>query len=265
VALWAEYSPNPALQLASGEMFEGKETRFGIGRSVLWAVSTTAASNGSVNAMHDSFSPLAGGVMMMNMLLGEIIFGGVGSGLYGMILFVILTVFMAGLMVGRSPEYLGKRIEAFEVKMAMIGVLAPAGTVLVLTGVASIYPPALQSLTNTGPHGLSEILYAFASMSNNNGSAFAGLNANTPFYNYTGAAAMLIGRYAPLFATIAIAGSLGQKRLTPPSSGAFPTHSPLFVLLLIGVILIVGALTFFPALTLGPILEHLLSQAGTTL
>lgn len=215
--------------------------------------------------MHDSLSPLSGGVALLNMLLGEIVFGGVGSGLYGMILFVVLTVFMTGLMVGRSPEYLGKRIEAFEVKMAMIGVLVPAGVVLVLTGIACIYEPALQSLTNTGPHGFSEILYAFASGANNNGSAFGGLAANTPFYNYSIGGAMLVGRYAPMVTTLAIAGSLARKRIAPPSSGVFPTHSPLFVLLLIGVILIVGALTFFPALTLGPILEHLLMQSGVTL
>lgn len=265
VSLLSEFQPNPALGVQAGEMMEGKETRFGITQSVLWSVATTAASNGSVNAMHDSLSPLSGGVALLNMLLGQIVFGGVGSGLYGMILFVVLTVFMTGLMVGRSPEYLGKRIEAFEVKMAMIGVLVPAGVVLVLTGIACIYEPALQSLTNAGPHGFSEILYAFASGANNNGSAFGGLAANTPFYNYTIGGAMLVGRYAPMVTTLAIAGSLARKRIAPPSSGVFPTHSLLFVLLLIGVILIVGALTFFPALTLGPILEHLLMQSGATL
>jgi K+-transporting ATPase ATPase A chain len=260
--LLAEYSSNPLLPDTT--RLEGKETRFGIMNSVLWATATTAASNGSVNAMHDSLSPLAGMVALFNMLLGEVVFGGVGAGLYGMLMFVILTVFMAGLMVGRTPEYLGKKIEKREVVMSMLAVLAPCAVVLICSALACVSPAALSSLNNQGPHGLSEILYAFGSMSNNNGSAFAGLNANTNFYNLLGAIAMLIGRFVVIIPALAIAGSMVAKKFSPPSTGTFPTDSGLFIIMLIGVVLIVGALTFFPALTLGPIVEHLLMQQGRT-
>jgi K+-transporting ATPase ATPase A chain len=259
-ALWAEQQPNPAL--AGLPNLEGKETRFGIMNSVIWATATTAASNGAVNAMHDSFSPLGGLVAMFNLMLGEVVFGGVGAGLYGMLMCVVLTVFLAGLMVGRTPEYLGKRIEAREVTLAMIAVLAPCGVVLFLSALACLTPAALTSLNNAGPHGLSEILYAFASMANNNGSAFAGLNANTPFYNLLGALAMFVGRFVVILPVLAIAGSLATKKFSPPSPGTFPTDGGLFVLLLCGVVLIVAGLTFFPALTLGPLVEQLLMQQG---
>ncbi|OGV71559.1 MAG: potassium-transporting ATPase subunit KdpA [Lentisphaerae bacterium RIFOXYB12_FULL_65_16] len=241
---------------------EGKETRFGIVNSVLWATATTAASNGSVNAMHDSLSPGAGLVALGNMLLGEVVFGGVGAGLYGMLMFMLLTVFMAGLMVGRTPEYLGKKVEAREVTLAMVAVLAPCATVLVFAALAVLTPAGLASISNPGPHGLSQVLYAFASTANNNGSAFAGLNANTGFYNYLGGIAMLIGRFAAIVPALAIAGSMAGKKTAPPSPGTFPTDGALFVVLLIGVVLLVGALTFLPVLTLGPVLEHLLLQQG---
>jgi K+-transporting ATPase ATPase A chain len=243
---------------------EGKEMRFGIVNSILWGSATTAASNGSVNAMHSSFSPVAGGVALLNIMLGEVIFGGVGAGLYGMLIFVILTVFIAGLMVGRTPEYLGKKIEAREIKLAIIAVLLPSACILLFSALASVTETALASRTNAGPHGLSEILYAFASGAGNNGSAFAGLNANTPFYNGLIGLAMWIGRFGVILPALAIAGSMVTKQVTPPSSGTFRTDSPLFTGLLIAVILIVGALTFFPALALGPIVEHLLMNAGRT-
>lgn len=255
IMLWSEYSTNPILM-------EGKEARFGVINSVLWAQATTSASNGSVNAMHSSLTPLAGGIAMLNMLLGEIIFGGVGSGLYGMLIFVILTVFIAGLMVGRTPEYLGKKIESREIQMAIIAVLLPNASVLLFTALAVATETGLASRANPAAHGFSEILYAFASASNNNGSAFAGLNANTPFYNTFLGIAMLIGRFGVIIPVLAIAGSLLPKRIAPPSSGTFPTDRPLFVGLLIAVILIIGALTYFPALTLGPIVEQLLLMAG---
>jgi potassium-transporting ATPase potassium-binding subunit len=261
-ALFAEYSNNTVLPNTAH--VEGKETRFGVANSVLWATATTAASNGSVNAMHDSLSPLAGLVALFNLMLGEVVFGGVGAGLYGMLMMVILTVFMAGLMVGRTPEYLGKKIERREVVMAMLAVLAPCAVVLIGSALASVMPAGLSSLNNQGPHGLSEILYAFASMANNNGSAFAGLNANTNFYNLLGALAMLIGRFVVIIPALAIAGSMVSKRSSPPSTGTFPTDGGLFVVMLIAVIVIVGALTFFPALTLGPIIEHLLVKQGRT-
>jgi len=229
---------------------------------VLWATATTAASNGSVNAMHDSLSPGAGLVALGNMLLGEVVFGGVGAGLYGMLMFMLLTVFMAGLMVGRTPEYLGKKVEAREVTLAMVAVLAPCATVLVFAALAVLTPAGLASISNPGPHGLSQVLYAFASTANNNGSAFAGLNANTGFYNYLGGIAMLIGRFAAIVPALAIAGSMAGKKTAPPSPGTFPTDGALFVVLLIGVVLLVGALTFLPVLTLGPVLEHLLLQQG---
>ncbi len=258
--LAAEQQPNSALGV--GANWEGKEYRLGITTSVLWGAATTAASNGSVNAMHSSFSPLAGGIALLNIMLGEVIFGGVGAGLYGMLIFVILTVFIAGLMVGRTPEYLGKKIEAFEIKMAMLAVLLPSACILLFAAVASVIESGLSSRTNVGPHGLSEILYAFASAAGNNGSAFAGLNANTPFYNGLLGLAMWIGRFGVIIPALAIGGSMVGKKVAPPSPGTFPTDGPLFVVLLIAIILIVGALTFFPALSLGPIVEHLLAQAG---
>jgi len=259
-SLWSECRSNPIF--AGVTPMEGKETRFGVLNSVLWAVTTTAASNGSVNAMHDSLTPLSGLVALFNIMLGEVAFGGVGAGLYGMIAFVVLTVFMAGLMVGRSPEYLGKRIEKREIIMAMTAVLAPCVVILSFSALALMTDAGRSSITNAGPHGLSQILYAFSSTAGNNGSAFAGLGANTPFYNRLGAVAMLIGRFAVILPMLAIAGSLATKRVCPPSTGTFPTDGPLFVVLLVGVVLIVGALTFFPALTLGPVVEHLLMQQG---
>ena len=237
---------------------EGKETRFGPGNSVLWSVVTTSASNGSINAMMDSLTPLSGMVAMFNIMLGEVIFGGVGSGIYGIIMFIILTVFIAGLMVGRSPEFLGKKIEAFEVKMAMIAVLAPNFVILTFSAIGCMTTAGLSSLNNPGPHGLSEILYAFSSAAGNNGSAFAGLNTNTTFYNILLGLGMLIGRFGIIIPVLAIAGSMAGKKITPPSDGTFRTDTWLFGLLLIAVILIIGGLTFFPALSLGPVVEHLL-------
>jgi potassium-transporting ATPase potassium-binding subunit len=256
LSLYAEYASNPIF--GHLPLMEGKETRFGITNSVLWSTSTSAASNGSVNAMHDSLSPLAGMVAMINIMLGEIIFGGVGAGLYGIVIFVILTVFIAGLMVGRSPEYLGKKVEAFEVQMAIVAVLAPNIVILIFTAWASVSTMGLSSLNNSGAHGFSEILYAFSSAAGNNGSAFAGLNANTVFYNLTLGIGMLIGRFGVIIPVLAIAGNMAKKKITPPSSGTFHTDNWLFVGLLIAVILIVGGLTHFPALALGPIMEHLL-------
>jgi K+-transporting ATPase ATPase A chain len=267
-AYWAEAAGNPLLAAAgadpSGGNMEGKETRFGIVNSALWAVITTAASCGAVNAMHDSFTALGGLVPLFNMELGEIIVGGVGAGLYGMLLFAILAVFVAGLMVGRTPEYLGKKIEAKEVKMTMLALLILPASMLGFTAVASVLPDALSSLNNQGPHGFSEILYAYTSATANNGSAFAGLNANTVYYNTTLGIAMLIGRFAMIVPMLAVAGVLAGKKRLAPSSGTFPTHTPLFVWLLVGVVLIVGGLTFFPALALGPIVEHFLTHAGKT-
>ncbi len=260
VMLAAEYATNPLLGTAA--VMEGKETRFGILNSVLWSSATTSASNGSINAMHSSLSPIAGGIALLNILLGEVIFGGVGAGLYGMLIFVILTVFIAGLMVGRTPEYLGKKIEAREVKMATLAILLPSAAILLFTGLASVTESGLASRLNTGPHGFSEILYAFASAAGNNGSAFAGLSANTPFYNITLGLALWIGRLGVIIPALAIAGSMVGKSVAPPSSGTFPTHKPLFGAMLIAVVLIVGALTFFPALSLGPIVEHFIMAAG---
>lgn len=256
VSLYAEYAVNPLGGRLSS--MEGKETRFGIANSVLWSTSTTAASNGSVNAMHDSLSPLSGMVAMINIMLGEVIFGGVGAGMYGMIIFVILTVFIAGLMVGRSPEYLGKKIEAFDVKMAILAILAPALVILIFSGWASVTTLGLSSLNNDGPHGFSEILYAYSSAAGNNGSAFAGLNANTLFYNLTLGLGMLIGRFGVIIPVLAIAGNMAGKKITPASSGTFHTDNWVFAGLLTGIILIIGGLTFFPALSLGPIIEHLM-------
>ena len=262
ISLYAEYSSNPIF--GHLPLMEGKETRFGITNSVLWSTSTTAASNGSVNAMHDSLSPLAGMVAVINIMLGEVIFGGVGAGLYGMVIFIILTVFIAGLMVGRTPEYLGKKIEAFEVQMAIIAILAPSFVILIFTAWASVSSAGLSSLNNPGAHGFSEILYAYSSAAGNNGSAFAGLNANTLFYNLTLGFGMLIGRFGVIVPVLAIAGNMARKKVTPLSAGTFRTDNWLFMGLLIAVILIVGGLTFFPALSLGPIVEHLLMGSGIT-
>lgn len=262
VSLFSEFSPNSLFGNLS--LMEGKETRFGITDSVLWSTVTSAASNGSVNAMHDSLSPLGGMIPMINIMLGEVIFGGVGAGLYGMILFIILTVFIAGLMVGRTPEYLGKKIEAFDVKMAILSILAPAFVILLFTAWAAVSHLGLSSLNNAGPHGFSEILYAFTSAAGNNGSSFAGLNADTVFYNLTLGIGMLIGRFGVIIPVLAIAGNLVKKNITPPSSGTFRTDNSLFIGLLIAVIVIVGGLTFFPALSLGPIVEHLLMNSGVT-
>jgi len=262
ISLYAEYSSNPIF--GHLPLMEGKETRIGITNSVLWSTSTTAASNGSVNALQESLSPLSGMVAMINIMLGEVVFGGVGAGLYGMIIFIILTVFIAGLMVGRTPEYLGKKIESFEVKMAIIAVLAPSFVILLFSAWASVSNVGLSSLNNSGPHGLSEILFAYSSAAGNNGSAFAGLNANTIFYNLTLGIGMLIGRFGVIIPVLAIAGNLAGKKITPPSAGTFRTDNWLFAGLLIAVILIVGGLTFFPALSLGPIVEHLLLKSGVT-
>ncbi|MGJ0483239.1 MAG: potassium-transporting ATPase subunit KdpA [Methylomicrobium sp.] len=247
---------NPSHLQAGGNM-EGKETRFGIVNSALWAVATTAASNGSVNSMHDSFTPLGGMIPMWLMQLGEVIYGGVGSGLYGMIVFALIAVFVAGLMIGRTPEYLGKKIEAYEVKMASVVILIPPLMVLGGTAAAVMVDAGKSSIFNPGAHGFSEVLYAFSSAGNNNGSAFGGLSANTPFYNVMLGMAMLFARYWLIVPVLAIAGSLATKKIVPVSSGTLPTHTPLFVGLLIGIVLMVGALTFIPALALGPIVEHL--------
>jgi len=262
VAWWSETRVNP--MIGSPCWMEGKETRFGVMNSVLWGCVTTGASNGSVNAMHDSMSPLTGMIPMCNMMMGEIIFGGVGTGLYTMILYVILTVFLTGIMVGRTPEYLGKKIEAREMVWAIIGILLPSAVILVGSAAACLLPAARNCVANGGPHGLSEILYAFTSASENNGSAFAGLNANTVFYNLALAVAMLIGRFGVIIPVLAIAGLLVSKKAAPPSSGTFPTTGVAFVFVLIGVILIVGALTFVPPLFLGPVVEHGLMLKGVT-
>ena len=269
----AESAGNPAFTamnidqqagpLQPGGNMEGKEVRFGIANSAIFATATTDASCGAVNGMHDSFTPLGGMVPLVNIMLGEIIFGGVGSGLYGMLLFAIIAVFVAGLMVGRTPEYIGKKIEAREVKMAMLAILVLPLSILGFTAIAVITKEGLAGIANQGPHGFSEILYAFTSATGNNGSAFAGLSANTRFYNLATAAAMFMGRFLFIVPMLAVAGSLAAKKSVPLSPGTFPTHGLLFVILLIGVILIVGGLTFFPALALGPIVEHLALQAGT--
>ena len=262
---WAEAHGNPALeplQLAPAGNMEGKETRFGIAASSLFATVTTDASCGAVNSMHDSFTPLGGLVPLVNIKLGEVIFGGVGAGLYGMLVFVLLTVFLAGLMVGRSPEYLGKKVEAREMQMAVIYTLIFPFLILLLSAVAALLPAAARSLGNPGPHGLSEVLYAYASGTGNNGSAFGGLDANTPWWNGTLALAMAVGRFGMILPVLAIAGSMLGKRQVPESPGTFPTRGGLFVALLAAVIVIVGALTFLPALTLGPILEHFAAIAG---
>jgi K+-transporting ATPase ATPase A chain len=241
---------------------EGKEVRFGIANSALFATVTTDASCGAVNSMHDSFMPLGGAVPLVNMLLGEVIIGGVGAGLYGMLLFAILAVFVAGLMVGRTPEYLGKKIEAKEVKMAMLAILILPLSILGFTAIASVVPVGLAGPLNSGPHGFSEIYYAFTSGTANNGSAFSGLTANTLFYNTTLGFAMLIGRFLMIVPMMAVAGSLAGKTIVPASGGTFPTHTPLFVGLLVGVVLIMGGLTYFPAVALGPLVEHFAMNSG---
>lgn len=265
-AVAAEQQPTHALNLAdvdaSAGNMEGKEVRFGAVDSAIWASATTAASNGSVNAMHDSFTPLGGLVPLVLMQLGEIVFGGVGSGLYGMVIYAILAVFIAGLMVGRIPEYLGKKIEAFEIKMAALVILVPAIAILIGTAVACSTSEGVAALANSGPHGFSEILYAFSSGGNNNGSAFAGLTVNGTFYAYAIAIAMLVGRFWILVPVAALAGSLARKRITPVSSGTMPTDTTLFVVLLVGTVLLVGALTFVPSLALGPVAEHLQQLGG---
>ncbi|MFN8207473.1 MAG: potassium-transporting ATPase subunit KdpA [Bacteroidales bacterium] len=260
ISLFSEFSTNHLPGATS--LMEGKETRFGVSNSVLWSVCTTAASNGSVNAMHDSLSPLSGMIALLNIMLGEVIFGGVGAGLYGMLVFVFLTVFIAGLMVGRTPEYLGKKIDAFDIKMTIIAILAPGLVILLFSALAAVIPQGLAGLNNSGPHGLSEILYAFSSAGGNNGSAFAGLNANTVFYNITLAFGMLIGRFGIIIPVLAIAGNMAGKKVSPPSPGTFRTDSLLFVILLISVILIIGGLTFLPALSLGPVAEQLLQNSA---
>ena len=271
-AYWAEAKGNPLLKgvdqhaslMQSGGNMEGKEVRFGIADSTLFATITTDASCGAINSWHDSFTPLGGMVPLANIMLSETVFGGVGAGLYGILIYVVLSVFIAGLMVGRTPEYLGKKIEAYDVKMAMLVTLVFPLIILVLAGISSVEGFGTSSISNAGPHGLTQILYAFTSMAGNNGSAFGGLSGNTPWYNIAGAATMLIGRFFMILPMLAIAGNLAKKKYVPPSLGTFPVTTPLFSVLLVGVIVIVGALTFFPALSLGPILEHLLMQAGKT-
>jgi len=273
VAYWAEAGGNPQVQAmgvdrastdtAPGGNMEGKEVRFGIANSAIFAAATTGTSCGAVNSMHDSFTPLGGMVPLVNMMLGEVIFGGVGAGLHGMIVFVIVAVFIAGLMVGRTPEYLGKKMEAREVKLAVLCILIFPLSILGFGALAIVLPAGLSSIAAPGPHGLSEVLYAYTSATGNNGSAFGGLSGNTLFYNSTLAAAMLIGRFLIIVPTLAIAGSLAAKKIVPPSAGTFPTHGSLFIGLLIAVIVVIGGLTFFPVLALGPIVEHLMLGSGT--
>ncbi|MER9452089.1 potassium-transporting ATPase subunit KdpA [Mesorhizobium sp. M0478] len=266
ICYWAEAAGNPLVHAlgVDGANMEGKESRFGIAASALFAVITTAASCGAVNAMHDSFTALGGLIPMLNMQLGEVIVGGVGAGFYGIVMFIVITVFVAGLMVGRTPEYLGKKIEAKEVKMAMLAILALPLVMLVFTAIAVVLPSAVASMANGGPHGFSEVLYAYTSAAANNGSAFGGLSGNTPWYNITLGISMWVGRFFVIIPALAIAGSLATKKTVPASAGTFPTDGPLFVGLLVGVILIVVGLTFFPALAIGPIVEHLAAINGQT-
>jgi K+-transporting ATPase ATPase A chain len=271
-AYWAEARGNPLLKgvdqhasaLQSGGNMEGKEVRYGIANSALFATVTTDASCGAINSWHDSFTPLGGMVPLVNIMLSETVFGGVGAGLYGILIYVVLSVFIAGLMVGRTPEYLGKKIEAYDVKMAMLVTLVFPLIILVLTAISSIAGVGTSSISNPGPHGLTQILYSFTSEAGNNGSAFGGLSGNTLWYNTAGAMTMLVGRFFMIIPMLAIAGSLARKKYVPPSLGTFPVTTPLFSVLLVSVIVIVGALTFFPALSLGPVLEHLLMMAGKT-
>lgn len=269
---WAEAQPNPLLHgvdqqvshLQSGGNMEGKEVRFGIANSALFATVTTDASCGAVNSMHDSFTPLGGMVPMVNIMLGEIVFGGVGAGMYGMLIFVIISVFIAGLMVGRTPEYLGKKIQAYDVQLAMLYLLIFPIVILTFSAISVMTGTGLSSLANHGPHGLSEIIYAYTSAAGNNGSAFAGLNANTHWYNISLGLTMFMGRFLMIVPMLAVAGNLAGKKIVPASSGTFPVTTPLFSVLLISVVLLLGALTFFPAISLGPVLEHLLMHAGHT-
>jgi K+-transporting ATPase ATPase A chain len=259
-SLWAEYQPNPTLNNAAVEQtapLEGKEARFGTTATVLWSVTTTAASNGSVNGMHDSLNPLSGMVALVNMMVGEVIFGGVGAGLYGMLLNVLIAVFLAGLMIGRTPEYLGKKLQAREVQLLVVTLLVMPVGVLVLGAIAAAVPSAAATISNPGPHGFSQLLYAYTSASANNGSAFGGLSANTPFHNLMLGLGMLIGRFGYILPVLALAGSLAMKKTAPIGQNSFPTHGPLFVTLLTVTILLVGGLTFLPTLALGPIAEHL--------
>jgi K+-transporting ATPase ATPase A chain len=266
VAYWAESHPNAALaglpvdQVAGN--LEGKEVRFGVPGSTLWAVATTDASSGSVNSMHDSFTALGGLVPLFDIQLGEVIFGGVGAGLYGMLVFVVLSVFIAGLMVGRTPEYLGKKVEAREMKLVMLYILIFPAVILGFSAWSSAAPYGVSSLNNAGAHGFSEILYAYSSAGGNNGSAFAGLNANTPWWDTTLGITMLVGRFLMIVPALAIAGSMVGKKVVPAGLGTFPTNGALFSVLLVGVVVIVGALTFFPALALGPVVEHFLARSG---
>jgi len=271
VAYWSEARGNPLLagtdQSASvgqaGGNMEGKEVRFGIASSALFATVTTDASCGAVNGMHDSFTPLGGLVPLANIMLSEVVFGGVGAGMYGILIFIVLSVFIAGLMVGRTPEYLGKKIESYDVKMAMLVVLVFPLTILVFTAISAVSPSfGTSQLNNPGPHGLSEMLYAFTSATGNNGSAFAGISANTLWYNATIGVAMLVGRFMMIIPMLAIAGNLARKKIVPPSLGTFPVTTPLFTTLLVSVIVIVGALTFFPVLSLGPVVEELMMRGG---
>ena len=270
VAYWAEARGNPLLAgvdqhasaLQPGGNMEGKEARFGIANTALFATATTDASCGAISGWHDSFTPLGGMIPLVNMMLSEVIFGGVGAGMYGMLIYIVITVFIAGLMVGRTPEYLGKKIEAYDVKMAMLVALVFPLVILTLAAISSVAGFGTSSISNPGPHGLTQVIYAFTSMAANNGSAFGGLSGNTPWYNLSGAFTMLVGRFFMIIPMLAIAGNLAQKKYVPPSLGTFPVTTPLFTVLLIGVIIIVGALTFFPAQSLGPILEHLLMGAG---
>jgi K+-transporting ATPase ATPase A chain len=272
VAYWAEANGNPLLAgtdqtttaMQSGGNMEGKEVRFGLANSVLFATITTDASCGAVNSMHDSYTPLGGMVPLANIMLSEVVFGGVGAGMYGILIYIVLSVFIAGLMVGRTPEYLGKKVESYDVKMAMLNVLIFPLCILVLTGISVVSSFGISSIWNPGPHGLSEILYAFSSGTGNNGSAFAGISANTLWYNTMIGIAMLFGRFFMIIPMLALAGNLARKKMVPPSPGTFPVTTALFTVLLVSVILIVGALTFFPALSLGPIVEHLLMYAGKT-
>jgi potassium-transporting ATPase potassium-binding subunit len=273
VAYWAESKGNPlypstvaqhVTNLQPGGNMEGKETRFGIASSALFATVTTDASCGAINGWHDSFTPLGGMVPLVNIMLSEVIFGGVGAGMYGILIYIVLAVFIAGLMVGRTPEYLGKKIEAYDVKMAMLVSLVFPLIILSLTGISIVKGFGTSSISNPGPHGLSQVLYAFTSAAGNNGSAFGGLTVNTLWYDTAIGLTMLIGRFFMIIPMLAIAGNLAQKKYVPPSLGTFPVTTPLFTFLLISVILILGALTFFPALSLGPILEHLLLHVGKT-
>jgi K+-transporting ATPase ATPase A chain len=264
IALCAESQPNPILEKTgvSGDNLEGKEVRFGVGPSVLWGEITTVVSNGGVNSMHDSTMPLTGMVYMFNMGIGEVIYGGLGVGLIGMLFYIILTMFIAGLMIGRTPEFLGKKLGPKEMILAIIPIVLPPVTVLSMTAIAISSPDGLAGLNNPSSHGLSEILYAFVSQVGNNGSAFAGLSANTVFYNLAGGLGMLIGRFATILPAIALAGLLAQKGKVPTTSASFPTTGPLFIILVVAVVILIGALTFFPVFTLGPILDHLFLQGG---